>query len=356
MLGHELRNPLAAIRNATTLLDYIEHPQLGKIRAVLDRQSTQMIKLVDGLLDVSRIARGKIDLKIETLDLRDLLDGVIRDRRDEADRLELRIASRYPPRPVWIAGDRARLTQIFDNVVGNAVKFSNRGATIDIGLDESGDEAAVRVHDTGVGITPELLEAIFEPFRQDPHDPARAASGIGLGLALVKRLVELHGGSVVAESGGRGLGATFTVRLPRAPAPRAAERRGAHRAAPATAQRRVLLVEDNADAAAILQAVLELRGHYVRTAPDVPTGLALLREEGADVVLCDIGLPGASGYDFARAVRADAAFASTLLVALTGYGQPSDRRRTAEAGFDEHLTKPVDPDALDRTFDRLAQK
>jgi PAS domain S-box-containing protein len=183
MLGHELRNPLAAIRNATTLLDYIEHPQLGKIRAVLDRQSTQMIKLVDGLLDVSRIARGKIDLKIETLDLRDLLDGVIRDRRDEADRLELRIASRYPPRPVWIAGDRARLTQIFDNVVGNAVKFSNRGATIDIGLDESGDEAAVRVHDTGVGITPELLEAIFEPFRQDPHDPARAASGIGLGLA-----------------------------------------------------------------------------------------------------------------------------------------------------------------------------
>jgi CheY-like chemotaxis protein len=146
------------------------------------------------------------------------------------------------------------------------------------------------------------------------------------------------------------------VRLPRAPAPRAAERRGAHRAAPATAQRRVLLVEDNADAAAILQAVLELRGHYVRTAPDVPTGLALLREEGADVVLCDIGLPGASGYDFARAVRADAAFASTLLVALTGYGQPSDRRRTAEAGFDEHLTKPVDPDALDRTFDRLAQK
>lgn len=351
MLGHELRNPLAAIRNAAEILELttIEDPRLQRIRGVLQRQSSHMTRLIDGLLEVSRVARGKIVLERELVDLRSVVEEVLRDTDDELMSRHFELKVDAASEPVWVSGDSVRLTQVVDNLVGNAIKFTGEQGRITVTVRRKGKFAAVTVQDTGVGIQPNMLSKIFEPFHQETKDIARAAGGLGLGLALVKALVELHEGTVEAHSAGPGRGAEFVVRLPLASPPTTApepERR------PRPQAHRILIVEDNADAAQMLRTILEARDHDVRCAGTGPEALEALRRGEADIVLCDLGLPGMSGYDVARAVRDEEAFRDITLIAVTGYGQTDDRERTRQAGFDDHLTKPVDLRALDAALAR----
>lgn len=339
MLGHELRNPLAAIQNATELVKLTRtgDPRLDRATAVLERQSTHMARLIEGLLEVSRIARGKIRLERHVLDVREVVTSVAEDRGPElaAHRLELR--QEVPSEPLWVDADRVRLAQILDNVVGNAIKFTAPPGRITIELATTVDDVTIRVRDTGIGIAPDMLARVFEPFHQEDQDMARGGGGLGLGLALAKGLVELHGGTIAATSRGRGTGTEIVIELPRCAAPPAREppRRGAG------TPRRILLVEDNVDAAQMLLDVLRLQGHDVEVAHTGVEALARLQREPRDLVLCDLGLPGMSGYELAQTIRAEAALRGVVLVALTGYGQPEDRERTARAGFDAHVTKPV---------------
>lgn len=253
-------------------------------------------------------------------------------------------------RPVWILADPVRLTQIIDNLIGNALKFTPAPGRISLSLRQEGAEAVLRVRDTGIGIRQEKLAQIFEPFHQENQDIARGSGGLGLGLPLTKGLVELHNGRIEARSDGPGLGAEFIVRLPLAPAGEITQSVNRGEVAP----RKVLLVEDNADAAQMLHELLQLLGHEVIVTETATAALGRLQWERPDVVLCDIGLPGMNGHDFARAVRADETLRDLTLVAITGYGQPADRERTAEAGFDSHLTKPVSITALEEIFSGLA--
>lgn len=341
MLGHELRNPLASIRHACEVfgLHQARIPALGRAYDVLDRQSRQMGRLVDGLLEVSRVSRGKVRLQCRRIDLRQVLDQVVEDRRVETSKRGLVVTREMPSREVWVDGDPVRLAQVFDNLLGNAVKFTPATGSIVVRIAIESDRAQVAIRDSGPGIRPELLARIFEPFEQEAQPGERAAGGLGLGLAVAKGFVELHGGTIRATSAGAGAGAEFCVALPRAPAPRPrSDVEPRHRAPP----RRMLLVEDNTDAAEMLRLLLAARGHRVRVAESGPRALESLRDEPADVVLCDIGLPGMSGYDVARRVHHDPGIETPALVALTGYGQPEDRQRALDAGFDAHLTKPVD--------------
>lgn len=346
MLGHELRNPLAAIRNAMQVMREVEvdDARVQAVQAVLERQVVHMARLVEGLLDVSRITAGKIRLETEVIDLRGIVETVIGDRAHafEAGRLEHRVV--LPAAPVWVEVDRVRLTQAIDNLVGNAIKFTDVAGAIAVEVSVDAGRVRVSVSDTGVGIMPDLLETLFEPFQQGGQDISRTSGGLGLGLALARGLVELHGGSLEAHSAGWGQGSTFVVRLPLTDAPGAVEAEAPREVG---AARRVLVVEDNVDAAEMLSLLLSLAGHAVRTVSTGEGALAALRDEPFDVVLCDLGLPDISGYAVARAVRADAALAAVKLVALSGYGQPEDRVQSAEAGFDEHLVKPAEIEAIE---------
>jgi PAS domain S-box-containing protein len=352
MLGHELRNPLAAIRSATELIKLTspEDGRLQRAHGVLERQSSHMSRLIDGLLEVSRISRGKIHLDRETVDARKIIEGVLQDRKSQFEDHELQLTSDLPPEPVWIWVDHVRLAQVVDNLVGNAIKFTEPPGRITVTVHEEDRCVIIRILDTGVGIRPEMLGRLFKPFQQESQGIARASGGLGLGLAVAKGLVELHGGSIRAHSGGAGAGAEFEVRLPVTSAPREAPQSEGSRRAP---RRRILIVEDNTDAAQMLRELLELSGQEVTVVESGREALDALAHHGADVVLCDLGLPGMSGYDLARAIRKDPALAEIPLVAVSGYGQPEDRRRAAEAGFDDHLTKPVDLAALDRVLDQL---
>lgn len=352
MLGHELRNPLAAISNATALLKLLapDNARVQQAQAVLERQSAHMTGLIDGLLEVSRIARGKIRLERETVDLREILQALIRDRSAELEAHGLELHEDLPPEPLWVHGDRIRLAQVFDNLLGNAIKFTTGPGRISVTAGQQSGEAVIRVRDTGVGIAPQMLERVFEPFLQEVQEIDRGG-GLGLGLALAKALVELHGGAIQAHSAGRGAGAEFEVRLPLSstlPVATPQEPRSA-----VNARRTILLVEDNLDAGQTLRALLEILGHDVTVAQTGARALDALRARAADIVLCDLGLPGMSGYEVVRAIRGDAALRQIPVVALTGYGQPQDRRRTAEAGFDDHLTKPVDVAELEAVIARL---
>jgi PAS domain S-box-containing protein len=352
MLGHELRNPLAAIRSATELIKLTcpEDGPLQRAHGVLERQSAHMSRLIDGLLEVSRISRGKIRLDRETVDARKIIDSVFQDRKSEFEDHELQLTIDLPPEPVWIWVDHVRLAQVVDNLVGNAIKFTEPPGRITVTVHEEDMCVSIRIRDTGVGIRPEMLERLFKPFQQEKQGIARASGGLGLGLAVAKGLVELHGGSIQANSGGPGAGAEFEVRLPVTAAPREAPQPVGSRRAP---RRRILIVEDNADAGQMLRELLELSGHEVTVVRSGRDALDALAHHGANVVLCDLGLPGMSGYDLARAIRKDPALTEIPLVAVSGYGQPEDRRRAAEAGFDDHLTKPVDLAALAGVLDQL---
>jgi signal transduction histidine kinase len=351
MLGHELRNPLGPIRNAVGVMRLLGlgEPQLVWARDVIDRQVVQLARLVDDLLDVSRISRGKIVLQTERLDLAGLVRNVVEDCRRDFDDAGLCLALDLGDTSVWVDGDRARLTQVMTNLLQNSLKFTERGGQVSIRVETAGQWAILRVRDTGVGIDPEMLPRLFETFAQADRSLDRSKGGLGLGLALVKGLVSLHGGEVSAFSGGRGQGAEFVVKLPLESDPAIfSGPRGLGAGDPASAARklRILVVEDNHDAAESLRLLLELFGCEVAVAHSGPAGVEAATAWRPEVVLCDIGLPGMSGYEVVAALRRHPATATARLIALTGYGQEEDRRRSREAGFDQHLVKPVDPATL----------
>jgi two-component system CheB/CheR fusion protein len=357
MLGHELRNPLAPIRNCLQVLAMpnASEAQVERARATIERQVHHLTRLVDDLLDVSRISQGKILLRKEHLDLVALVRSTLEDHRGALVAAGLDLDVSLPEQPLWVSGDPTRLAQAVGNVLHNAGKFTDRGGRVAVLLGKEGSEAVLAVRDTGIGIEPEVLTQLFEPFSQAPPGLDRSRGGLGLGLALVRRLVALHGGLVEAASEGLGRGAEVRLRLPldesqpaAAPAPAApAERRA----------RRCLIIEDNLDAAESMALLLQLEGHAVELAADGAQGIARARQARPDIVMCDIGLPGGlDGYAVARALRADPQLAGTFLVALTGYGQVEDQRRAREAGFDVHLTKPADFAVLRRIIADLADR
>lgn len=343
MLGHELRNPLAPISLALTLIERRDEKAFPRERQIIERQVRHLSRLVDDLLDISRIVSGKIVLRPERVDLRDTVAKAIEltlpalQARAEMPRVSL------PDAPVPVQGDPLRLAQIVGNLLNNAAKFTAPDARIDIALRTDGHHAELTVADAGIGIAPELLAQVFERFVQGAQQLQRAAGGLGLGLAIARSLVRLHGGSIAAHSAGQGQGSTFTVRLPLAPAEAPAQLLPAPGQAPeARPPLRLLLVDDNRDALSVLAEWFTLEGHHVTTADSAEGALPLLDGQDFDAGIFDVGLPGMSGHDLARHVRSHAGRRGMVLLALTGYGQESDRGKALEAGFDAHFPKPPD--------------
>ena len=353
MLSHELRNPLAPIRNSLYIL---EHASPGgekarRAQAIIDRQIGQLTWLIDDLLDVTRISRGKIRLQRARLDLNELALRVAEDHRSLFAKSDVRLDVRPARAEVWVEADRGRLSQAIGNVLQNAAKFTPRGGrtTLTVQEDRLRGQAVLTVGDTGAGIAPEMLPRVFEAFAQGDSTLDRSKGGLGLGLALVRGLVEMHGGAVDAASDGPGKGAAFTLRLPLDV--------GGARSLPAqpapvasAAPRRVLVIEDNEDAADTMREALELGEHSVEVAYNGPDGLEKARAFHPDVVLCDIGLPKMDGYQVARAMRADGELGRIALIAVSGYAQPEDVAMAKDAGFDAHLAKPPSIEDLERTM------
>jgi signal transduction histidine kinase/CheY-like chemotaxis protein len=349
MLAHELRNPLAPIRNAVTIMGaHANLPaQVSWARDVIERQTGQLARLVDDLLDVSRITRGKLRMKGEAMDLnvavhraveasRPLIDG----RRQS---LELGLAQGALP----VHGDMTRITQVIVNLLNNAAKYTPEGGRVRVESARDGDECLVRVRDNGMGIPPYLLDRIFDLFAQGERTLDRSEGGLGIGLTLARRIVALHGGSIVARSEGAGSGAEFEVRLPRLEVELGGEVEPSDAGGSSAAHKRsILVVDDNEDAASSLAMLLRMTGHEVAIAQDGESALSQIEASHPEIVLLDIGLPGMSGYEVAARLRDDPARPSMRIYALTGYGQEEDRRRSAEAGFDGHLVKPVVPGEL----------
>ncbi|HTN83934.1 MAG TPA: GAF domain-containing protein [Sorangium sp.] len=362
-LAHELRNPLAPIRTGLEILQVSgSAEQEGKILGMIERQVGHMVRMVDDLLDVSRITRGKVELRRERVDLRAVLNSALETSRPLIEAAEHELAVRLPAEPLLLDADPTRLAQVFANLLNNAAKYTPRGGVIRLAGQRDGAAVVVRVMDNGVGIPADMLPKVFDMFTQVVRSIDRAQGGLGIGLTLVRRLVELHGGTVHAESEGPGQGSTFTVRLPLAAVALAAAEGPASRprssgpaTRDATAALRVLVVDDNVDGAESLALLLRMSGHRTRAVHTGPEALTAARELGADVVFLDIGLPGMDGYEVARRLRADPGFAGLVLVALTGWGTEDDRRRAREAGFDHHLTKPVDAADVRRLVARVAQ-
>ncbi|WP_437977761.1 ATP-binding protein [Sorangium sp. So ce295] len=369
MLAHELRNPLGPIRNAVEILRStgIEEPSLLRACGVIERQVAHMARLVDDLLDVSRVARGRIQLRAERCDLPRLLRQTAEDYRStlEASGLELRLD--VPIEPLWVSGDPTRLSQAVSNVLHNANKFTDAGGRVTVALSATPDGSAViRVRDTGIGVEPATLARMFEPFSQAERSLDRNRGGLGLGLALVKGLVELHGGAASAESAGVGHGTEIVLRLPLARGPESSPERAGPPPGPdsmsagAVRSLRVLIIEDNEDAAEMLQALLAMNGHQVEVALSGAAGVEAARSFRPEVILCDIGLPGGmDGCGVARTLKAleeSADVAPSLMIALTGYGQERDQRRVREAGFDMHFVKPIDPGSLQSLLASVATR
>jgi signal transduction histidine kinase/CheY-like chemotaxis protein len=352
MLSHELRNPLAPIRNSIYLLHHVPpgSDHAARAQRIIERQTEHLTRLVDDLLDVTRIARGKIELRRSRVDLREVVCRAADDFRlllhDRG--IEFRVG--ISDAELWADADATRITQVVCNLLHNASKFTHRGDEVTLSLRQVGDAAEVRVTDTGVGIDPALLPSIFEPFVQGERTLARTEGGLGLGLALVKGIAEMHGGTIHVESAGKGKGAGFVVRLPLVPSgivdPQ--QRPGVVRP---KGRLRVLVVDDNVDAADSLAEIVTLLGHAVDVAHDGPSAVEKARANPPDAVLCDIGLPGMNGYDVARALRANGR-AGMQLIAVSGYAQLEDVKRALDAGFDEHIAKPADPATIDRLLAR----
>jgi CheY-like chemotaxis protein len=352
MLAHELRTPLAPIRNAVQLMRKAgpHEPQVTQARDMIDRQAAHMARLIDDLLDMSRISQGKILLRKEPLDLTKLVRATAEDYRVSLEKAGLALEVEIPSEPLMLEGDPTRLGQVLGNILHNAGKFTDAGGrvTIRLGRETDGKTARLSVRDSGIGIEPEMLVRVFETFSQADRSLDRSRGGLGLGLSLVKGLVEQHGGAVEAFSAGLGRGTEVVVHLPlddRLTPTRAA-------ACPNNctgAAHRVLVIEDHVDTAESMAVLLRLSGHQVELAKNGAIGIEAAHRFRPDIVLCDIGIPGGmDGYAVARAFRQDPELASTYLVAITGYGQEEDRRRSREAGFNVHLTKPVDFDDLQR--------
>jgi PAS domain S-box-containing protein len=354
MLSHELRNPLTPIRNATGLLLRMAPgtPGFDRARTILERQVALLARLIDDLLDLSRITRGKIVLKKERFDLAALVRTLVDDRRESLEADDLLLELKLPDETLSVEGDPARVAQAIGNLLDNAERYTDRGGVVHVEAGAEGGMVVLVVRDTGIGLGPAALQHVFTPFVQ----VGGRRGGLGLGLSLVKYLAELHAGSVEAHSEGEGRGSTFVFRLPLAARPPVLADVRPPGAPPAPAGgRRVLVVEDNADAAESLRLMLQLDGHEVEVAATGEEGLARARAARPDVVICDIGLPGISGYDLARSLRADPSM-EVRLVAVTGYGQPQDREDALRSGFEHHLTKPYDHDDLQKLLADLGTR
>jgi PAS domain S-box-containing protein len=351
MLAHELRNPLAPVRNALHILGMqgADAATSQQARDVIKRQIQHMVRLVDDLLDVSRIMRGKIELRKQPVALASVIERSLETMQPilNAHSHELQVS--LPEESIWLDADPVRLAQVVANLLSNAAKYSNRQNTIRLTAAREGPDAVVRVRDSGIGIAPEMLGKIFDLFMQADQSIERSQGGLGIGLTLARTLVELHGGTIRAYSEGLGHGSEFVVRLPALTRQPDSQRGGPHSpsaAGTAETSRRLLVVDDNVDGADSLAVVLRMWGHEVRIAHSGPQAVELVKSYQPDIVLLDIGLPGMSGYEVARKIRGLQVLDKPLLVAITGYGQNEDRRRSLEAGFDRHLIKPVEPGDL----------
>ena len=347
MLAHELRNPLAPISMASTLMAKLPAPSdaLLNLQSIIQRQVRHLARLLDDLLDAARISSGKITMTLAPVALADLIERCI-------EAVQLRIAERgqqlrvsLPPEPVMIDGDHVRLAQAFSNLLVNASKFTQDGGTLAIVATCKGDSVRVRFEDNGAGIGADVLPHIFALFTQGPRSLARSEGGLGVGLNVVRNVVEMHGGSVEAASAGLGAGSAFTVNLPLAASVSSAP----PQPLPSRVERRhysILLVEDNVDANETLCLFLRNEGHAVMAAFDGPTGLAMAYAHKFDLLICDIGLPGLDGFDLIRNLRASSGIDIPFAIAVSGYGQPEDKARAIAAGFGQYLVKPLDVDAL----------
>ena len=366
MLAHELRNPLAPIRNAVHLMKLkpLGDPQLQLSRDIIERQLIQLSRLVDDLLDVSRITRGKINLARRRVELSELVARAVETVAPTIESRGHALEVEIPKRTLMIYGDPMRLTQALGNVLANAAKYTDNGGRITLRAQRRRRDIEITIRDTGIGIVPEVLPCIFNLFTQLDRRTGRHQGGLGIGLALVRQLVEMHGGTVSAASEGPGEGSEFLIRLPLSiERTNSSESPGAEPAAamplekPAVpvrpTQRRILVADDNADARESLATLLSLNGHEIYKAEDGADALESAERHRPDVALLDIGMPRANGYEVARAIRGQPWGRSMVLVALTGWGQESDRRRSHEAGFDSHLTKPVDPHVLDELLAKV---
>jgi PAS domain S-box-containing protein len=353
ILSHELRNPLAPVRMAVSLMKKLSVPQpeLQQLRDVIDRQTTQLTRLLDDLLEITRISSGKIALRKERFPLAEAISSAVESVRPHLDSHGHVLDVDLPSSPIYVSGDSARLSQVFANILNNAAKFTDKVGRILLTVRSEGPEAVIRVVDPGIGISSEQMPRIFGLFAQLDQSLERGQGGLGVGLALAKTLVELHGGRIEARSEGLGKGSEFVVRIPAADPdiPSVSE--------PTTAEspqkhRRILVADDNVDSATVLATLLRLSGHDVHTVHDGAAALEASAAPGLDLAILDIGMPRLNGYDVARHIRARGN-KKTVLVAVTGWGQEDDRRRARDAGFDHHLTKPVDPSALEKILAEL---
>jgi CheY-like chemotaxis protein/nitrogen-specific signal transduction histidine kinase len=359
MLGHELRHPLAPLHMVAELSrkSGLSAEDIQWMGNIIDRQVQHLARLVDDLLDVSHVRQGKVKLQKETVGLDQIVERAVETCQPliEARRHQLTVS--LPGEPLWIDGDAMRLAQVVANLVNNAAKYTEERGNIWLRAEKQGAQVSLKVRDTGVGIAAEFLPHIFEPFMQGSRNLNRSQGGLGIGLALVRSLVELHGGTVQVHSEGPGQGTEFTVLLPAAPAPgpRAPPAGPNGQVVAVMPARRILVVDDNRDAADSLASVLGRLGHDVRAAYDGPSALEAAGRFRPEVVLSDIGLPGMDGYELARLLRAGPGAGKALLVAVTGYGQPHELRRCHEAGFDCHFVKPLLQDLQQLLARRLAQ-
>jgi PAS domain S-box-containing protein len=352
MLSHELRNPLAPVRNA---LHIMKLPGAGAVavrhaREIVERQIQHLVRLVDDLLDVSRIMQDKIELHKEEVELTVVVGRAIETAQPAIDAQGHQLDVAIPDTPIRVVADIIRLSQVISNLLTNAAKYTDQAGRLWLAVEREQNQAVIRVRDTGIGMPPELLPRVFDLFVQADRSLARSQGGLGIGLTLVKRLVEMHGGTVTALSPGPGQGSEFIIRLPALPEPPglatgATAEPGYCR--PPGPRRRILVVDDSVDTAESAAMVLRMAGHEVRVAHDGPSALDTVQTFRPEILLLDIGLPGMSGYEVARRLRAQPEGQTLVLAAMTGYGHEDDRRRSQEAGFDVHLTKPLDPTILE---------
>jgi CheY-like chemotaxis protein/two-component sensor histidine kinase len=359
MLAHELRNPLAPIRNCLLVIRQAggDPDLLEQVLEMAERQVQHMTRLLDDLLDVSRINQGRIVLRPEEVDLAPLTRRAVDALKPLYEERRLRLTVELPSQPIRITGDPTRLEQVVNNLLNNAAKYTEPGGHVELTVQHEGAEVVLRIHDNGIGIPPEMLSRIFDLFVQVERRVRRSQGGVGIGLTLVRKLVELHGGTVEAFSPGPGHGSEFVVRLP-ARSPKSGDRRTPAKEPDflnnSESRHRVLVVDDNVDAAVSLGMLLRLAGQEVRVAYDGATALRQAQEFQPHLVLLDIGMPGMDGYEVCRHMRQELGMDQTTVVALTGWGQDEDRRRSQEAGFNHHIVKPVEPSALRRLLDDLA--
>jgi PAS domain S-box-containing protein len=344
-LSHELRNPLAPIRTALGILG--SSGAGGREREwsvqIIERQVRQMVRLLDDLLDISRIAHNKLELRRETVDLRSVLDEAVETSRPFLDVGRHDVAVTLPGHPVYLHADRIRLGQVFANLLTNSAKYTDPGGRLEVDVQPRGGVVLVRVTDNGIGMTPEVLARVFDMFSQDARAVERSQGGLGIGLAIVHGLVELHGGTIAAASEGPGRGSTFTVTLPVVGKPADTGPTAGEVAAPRARPRRVLIADDREDGAESLATLLRLEGHDARTAQDGEEAVALAEQFRPELVCLDVGMPRLNGHEACRRIRAQPWGRTMRIVAVTGWGQEDDRQASRDAGFDDHLVKPVDP-------------